>query len=94
MKLILLSGGENVPWTNARRELITKLMGVDMFPTGNQVVKPTPLETSGTQNNWYTIWNRWVTWTREQSFHNADNSTKARKQSVYDLRSSARENSS
>ena len=43
MKLILLSGGKNVLWTNARREIITKLMGVDLFPTGNQVVKPTPL---------------------------------------------------
>ena len=54
MKLILLSGGKNVPWTNARREIITKLMGVDLFPTGNQVVKPTPLgqvvhRTVGTQ---------------------------------------------
>ena len=43
MKLILLSGGKNVPWTNARREITTKLMSVDLFPTGNQVVKPTPL---------------------------------------------------
>ena len=43
MKLIMLSGGKNVPWTNARREHITKLMGVDLFHTGNQVVKPTPL---------------------------------------------------
>ena len=51
-------------------------------------------ETSGTQNDWYPNWNRWVTWTREQSIHNADNSTKTRKQSVYDLRSSAREKSS
>ena len=33
---------ENIPWINARREIVTKLMGVDMFPTGNQVVKPTP----------------------------------------------------
>ena len=54
MKLILLSGGENVPWANARREIITKLMGLDLFPTGNQVVKPTPLRhvvhrTIGTQ---------------------------------------------
>ena len=54
MKLILLSGGKNVPWTNARREIITKLMSEDLFPTGNQVVKPTPLRqvvhrTIGTQ---------------------------------------------
>ena len=54
MKLILLSGGKNVPWTNARREILTKLMGEDLFPTGNQMVKPTPLRqvvhrTIGTQ---------------------------------------------
>ena len=54
MKLILLSGGKNIPWTNARREIITNLMGEDLFPTGNQVVKPTPLRqvvnrTIGTQ---------------------------------------------
>ena len=55
MKLLLLSGGKNVPWTNARRESVTKLMGEDLFPTRNQVVKPTPLRqvvhrTIGTQN--------------------------------------------
>ena len=54
MKLTLLGCGKNVPWTNARREIMTKLMGVDLFPTGNQVVKPTPLRqvvhrTIGTQ---------------------------------------------
>ena len=43
MKLILLSGGKIVLWTNARREIKTKLKGEDMFPTGNQVVKPIPL---------------------------------------------------
>ena len=54
MKLILLSGGKNIPWRNARKEIITKFMGVDLFPTGNQVDNPTPLRqvvyrTIGTQ---------------------------------------------
>ena len=44
MKLIVLSGGKNLPWTNARRELIIELMGVDLFPTCNQEVKSTPLK--------------------------------------------------
>ena len=33
MKLIVLSGEKNLPGTNARRELIIELMGVDLFPT-------------------------------------------------------------
>ena len=54
MKLIVLSGGKNLPWTNARRELIIELMGVDLFPTCNQEVKSTLLKqvahrTTGTQ---------------------------------------------
>ena len=58
MKFILLSGGKNVPWTNARREIINKLMGEDLFSTGSQVVKPTPLKqvvhrTIGTQTGTY-----------------------------------------
>ena len=44
MKLIVLSGGKSLPWTNARRELIIELMGVDLFQTYNQEVKSTPLK--------------------------------------------------
>ena len=54
MKLIVLSGGKNLPWTNARGELIIELMGVDSFATCNQEVKSTRLKqqahkTTGTQ---------------------------------------------
>ena len=54
MILIVLSGGKNLPWTNARRELIIDLLGVDMFPTCSQEVISTPLKqvahrTTGTQ---------------------------------------------
>ena len=36
--------GKNIPRTNARKEITTKLIGLNLFPTGNQVVKPTPQE--------------------------------------------------
>ena len=49
MKLNVLSGGKNLPWTNARRAFPT-----DLFPTCNQEVKATLLKqvvhgTTGTQ---------------------------------------------
>ena len=92
MKLILLSGVKNVPWKNARREIITKLMGVDLSPTGNQVVKSTPLRqvvhrTVGTQTG------------TDDSLEPVNNHSTMQtippkpenNQSVYDLRSYARE---
>ena len=54
MKLMVLRGVRNIPWTNAQRELIIELLGLDLYPTCNQEVKSTPLKdvvhrTVGTQ---------------------------------------------